>query len=144
MKSPTRVCICYFGLALAALAQEPRTYCKDLTYENRNPIERESLPVSRVRGVAQDAQRLPIDACVGIFTEPDHNLIAVAETDEAGHFDLTGIPDGNYRLVVKSSYVGFSPANARLQIDRHAKAKRTLTAQMRPAGSDTGSFIELK
>jgi hypothetical protein len=115
-----------------------------MTYENRNPTETGPFQVSQVRGLAQDSQRLPIDACVGIFTEPDHNLIAVAESDGNGKFELTGIPDGNYRLLVKAIYTGFCPANAKLQIDRRTKTKKTLTAQMRSADSPTCSWIEMK
>jgi hypothetical protein len=144
MRSPTRTCICFFGLALVAIGQEPPEVCKDMTYENRNPTETGPFQVSQIRGIAQDAQRLPIDACVGIFTEPEHNLIAVAESDGSGRFELTGIPDGNYRLVVKAIYTGFCPANAKLQIDRRTKTKKPLTAQMRSADSPTCSWIESK
>ena len=115
-----------------------------MTYEDRNPRDSSPLQVSRIRGIAQDAQLLPIDACVGVFTEPDHTLIAETESDDVGHFEIAGIPDGNYRLMVKSAYVGFCPANTRLQLDRRAKTKKTLLAKMRPADSDTCSFIELK
>ena len=144
MRLSTRFWICCLGIAFAAHGQEARTDCKDLGYVNRNPAEYPPLLVSRIKGVALDAQHLPIDACVGIFTEPDRNLIAVAGTDESGHFELTGIPDGKYRLVIKASYTGFCPANIKLEIDRRAKTKKTLTAQMRPASSDTCSWIELK
>jgi hypothetical protein len=144
MRSLTGVWICCLVLAFSAIGQEPRTDCKDLTYENHNPTDNAPFQVSRIRGIAQDAQRLPIDACLGIFTEAEHTLIATAGTDDTGHFDLTGIPDGNYRLVVKSSYTGFCPANAKLQIDRRVKTKKTLTVEMRAAGSDTCSWIEMK
>lgn len=44
-------------------------------------------------------------ACVGVFTEIDHKLIAATETDNKGHFELKDIPTGDYRLVAK--YEGF-------------------------------------
>jgi len=115
-----------------------------MTYASRNPTDAAPLEISRIKGIAQDAERLPIDACVGIFTEPDHTLIAFTATDETGHFDLPGLPDGNYRLVIKSAYTGFCPGNAKVQIDRRLKTKKTLSAQMRRADSDTCSYIETK
>jgi hypothetical protein len=126
------------------MGQEPRTDCKEMTYASRNPTDAAPLEISRIKGIAQDAERLPIDACVGIFTEPDHTLIAFTATDETGHFDLPGLPDGNYRLVIKSAYTGFCPGNAKVQIDRRLKTKKTLSAQMRRADSDTCSYIETK
>ena len=63
-------------------------------------------------------------------------------TDENGRFELKGIPDGNYRLVIK--YDAFCPANAKARIDRHASTKKTLIAHMRPGGIDTCSYLELK
>jgi hypothetical protein len=78
---------------------------------------------------------------VGVFTEIGHRPVAIAETDENGRFEFKNIPAGDYRLVVK--YEGFSPANAKLRIE-HSRSRKGLTVQMRPAGLDTGSFVELK
>jgi hypothetical protein len=130
-------------LAFAAMAQDGRTDCKDMTYEAGNPADR-PFQVTEIRGTAQDAQGVPIDACVGIFREADHTLIAIVETDDIGHFEFPGIPDGSYRLEVKSVYTGFCPAIAKIQTDRHAKNKKSLVAQMRAAKSDTCSWIEFK
>jgi hypothetical protein len=128
-----------------ALSQEAHSDCKNLAYENRNQIESGPLLVSRIQGNAQDAQSLPItQACAGIFTEPDHMLIAVTQSDETGHFELDGIPDGTYRLLVNPGYGGFCPANAKLKLDHHAKTKKALNAQMRVAGTGACSWIELK
>ena len=55
---------------------------------------------------------------------------------------MNDIPDGAYRLIAK--YEGFSTANAKLQIEQRSQNKKSLTVQMRPAGLDTRSFIELK
>jgi hypothetical protein len=104
-------------LALAAIGQGIRTNCKDLSYEDRNQTDYGPLQISRIRGIAQDAQGGPIPkACAGIFTETDHKLIAVTETDEDGHFELDGIRDGDYRLMVKDRYKVFCPAHAMLRV----------------------------
>ena len=79
--------------------------------------------------------------CIGIFTETDHKLIAATETDDNGHFELKGVPGGEYRLVAK--YKSFCPANAEVRIERRSRSKKLLTVQMRLAGLDTCSFVEL-
>jgi hypothetical protein len=46
-----------------------------------------------IRGIAQNVQGVSLpETCAG------------TETDKEGHFELTGIPDGNYRRLVKDSY----------------------------------------
>ena len=77
-------------------------------------------------------------SCVGVFTEVDHKLVAVVSTDQRGRFELKGIPEGTYRLVVK--YEGFSPANAKVRIE-HSRRNKLLTVQMRPTGLDSGSVV---
>jgi hypothetical protein len=99
--------------------------------------------VAAVRGVAKDAQGVVIPkACVGVFTEAGHKLVATTQTDDDGQFELNDIPDGAYRLIAK--YEGLSTANAKLRIEQRSQNKKSLTAQMRPTGLDTHSFIELK
>jgi hypothetical protein len=56
-------------------------------------------------------------ACVGVFTEAGHKLIAVAPSRGKGG--------------------GLSPANAKLRIEP-SRSKKTLVVQLRPAGLDTG------
>jgi hypothetical protein len=99
--------------------------------------------VAAVRGVAKDAQGVVIPkACVGVFTEAGHKLVATTQTDDDGQFELNDIPDGAYRLIAK--YVGLSTANAKLRIEQRSQNKKSLTVQLRPSGLDTHSFIELK
>lgn len=138
----TAVVFCCLSFSFVATGQAIQTACKDMRYESRNQIGYGPLRVRAVRGAATDAQRTPIPkSCIGVFREEDHKLIAATETDDRGRFDLKGVPDGDYRLVAK--YDGFSIANAQLRIGR-AGSKKTLAVQMRPAGIDTGSFVELK
>jgi hypothetical protein len=130
-----------FGLLRAA--EETGAACNNLSYENRNQTDYGPLHVATVRGVAKDAQGVVIPkACVGVFTEAGHKLVATTQTDDGGQFELNHIPDGAYRLIAK--YEGFSTANAKLQIQQRSQSKKSLTVQMRPAGLDTRSFIELK
>src|SRR5229473_6005194 len=102
MRCRTGAVFCCFAFALVATAQEIQTACKDLSYENRNQTDYGPLRVTTVRGTTKDAQSIPIPkVCVGVFTEADHKLIAAAQTDESGHFELKGISRGEYRLVAR-------------------------------------------
>jgi Carboxypeptidase regulatory-like domain len=143
MRGGKRVAICCLVFWLLVASQETGAACKNLSYENRNQTDYGPLRVAAVRGVVKDAQGVPIPkACVGVFTEAGHKLVAATQSGGAGQFELNDIPDGAYRLVAK--YEGFSPANAKLRMERRSQNKRSLTVQMRPAGLDTSSFIELK
>ncbi len=142
MNSAIRASICCLSLMLPLACQEALPACKDLSYTNRNQTDYGPLRVPAVRGVAQDAQGVAIPrACVGVFTESDHKLIAATETDDSGNFKLKDIKAGEYRLVV--TYEGFSPANAKVRIG-HSRGTKVLCVQMRPAGLDSGSFVEAK
>lgn len=133
---------CCLAVAFAAAGQGNKTGCKDLSYQNRNQTDYGPLRVAAIQGSAKDPQGVTMPrACIGVFTEIDHKLIAATETDDNGHFAFKDIPMGNYRLVAK--YEGFSAANAKLRIER-SRNKKALVVQMRPAGLDTGSFVELK
>jgi len=135
--------ICCLAFGLLRAAQETGAACKNLSYEDRNQTDYGPLHVATIRGVAKDAQGVVIPkACVGVFTETGHKLVATAQTGAGGQFELNHIPDGAYRLIAK--YEGFSTANAKLQIEQRSQKKKSLTVQMRPAGLDTRSFIELR
>ena len=135
--------ICCLAFGLLRAAEETGAACKNLSYEDRNQTDYGPLQVTTVRGVAKDAQGVVIPkACVGVFTETGHKLVATAQTGAGGQFELNHIPNGAYRLIAK--YEGFSTANAKLQIEQRSQSKKSLTVQMRAAGLDTGSFIELK
>ena len=135
--------ICCLSFGLLRAAEETGSACKNLSYENRNQTDYGPLHVAAVRGVAKDAQGVVIPkACVGVFTEAGHKLVAATQTDDGGQFELNDIPDGAYRLIAK--YEGLSTANAKLRIDQRSQSKKSLTVQMRPTGLDMHSFIELK
>ena len=115
--------------------------CAEMAYENRNQVDYGPLQLGSVRGIAQDFQGVEIPrACVGIFTDADHKLVATGETDDHGRFVLSGVPKGVYRLVVK--YPGFCPANALVRISG-GKGKSAIV-HMKAAGIDTCSYVEAK
>ena len=142
MRSELSTAICCLAFGLIATGEEIGSTCKNLTYESRNQTDYGPLPVAAIRGTAKDAQGIGVPkVCIGIFTETDHKLIAATETDDSGHFELKSVPGGDYRLVAK--YEGFCPANAKVRIERRSRSNKLLTVEMRPAGLDTCSFVEL-
>jgi hypothetical protein len=99
------------------------------------------LQLGTIRGIVQDRDRVKIPmACVGVFTEGDHKLVATAETDEGGRFSLEKVVKGKYVLVVK--YLGFCPANVGIQVS--GKRGKSATVHMLGAALDTCSYIEAK
>jgi Carboxypeptidase regulatory-like domain len=137
------IAICCLASGLLIATQNTGAACKSLSYEDRNQTDYGPLQVAKVRGVARDAEGVTIPrACVGLFSELGHKLVATTQTNDRGEFELAGIPDGSYRLVAK--YEGFSSANARIRIEKHSQSKKSLTVQMRLLGIDARSFVELR
>jgi hypothetical protein len=115
---------------------------KTAPYEDRNQVDYGPLRVQRIGGTVVDFDGGVIPgACILIFSESDHRFIAAAESSKEGRFVLSNVPPGAYRMV--SRYEGFSVANARVEVGRFA-GRRALTVKMRPAGIDTGSYIEVR
>ena len=133
--------LCCLVLRLVAAGQRPDTSCREMDYEDRNQVDYGPLKVAALQGIAKDSDGVVVPrVCIGIFTETEHKLIAATQTDSKGHFQLKGVPTGDYRLV--AAYDGFSPANAKLRVERLSSGK-LLAIQMRFAGVDSGSFIVL-
>src|SRR5262245_57756355 len=82
-----------------------------IKYENKNQADPKSLVVNAVLGQVVLEGGNPVSdlgpatgACLGIFTEKKHKLIASATTDSEGHFKFKDIFPGEYRLVVLYDY----------------------------------------
>lgn len=130
-------------ICLLSIVAYGQAVCNQMSYEDKNQTDYGPIRVSRVVGVLNDKQGVAVpNVCVGLFgEEADHRLVMATNSDADGHFRFAGVPAGNYRLVAK--YDGFSPANAKLRVERHG-TKKPLVVQMRFAGMDTVSFVELK
>ena len=138
--------------ALLAQAQQPVASCKmPVEYENRNQVDPKRSSVSSIAGrviteVGDPAREVgPWPACLGLFTENDHRLVASAVADEEGHFKFSSVPTGSYRLVVRDPQNVFCAANMPLRVVRSLRGKaKSLVIHMRPSGIDDCSYGDFK
>jgi hypothetical protein len=144
----------FLGLVLLAAApriaaQQGDTPCPTSTvYENHNQVDYGPLKVSAVRGMgnvevgdkAQPARAIP-GACLSLFTEKDHKLVASVAADSEGRFQFDAVSSGRYRLVARAK--GFCTANIPLEVVKSSRRKTKIVVHFRPAGIDTCSYGEL-
>src|SRR4030095_10275206 len=80
------------GFPLVAGAQLPPTCTSAIEYGNRNQVDPKranvrGLSVRVIMEVGSTAKEMGrVQACLGLFTEKDHRLIATAFADEEGRF----------------------------------------------------------
>lgn len=141
------------GLSVPAQEVEP---CKDLKYENKNQVNPGPLSVSNASGrvivevgeLGGSAREIgPVtEACLGLFTEKEHQLLATAVVDGEGRFAFDAVPEGKYRLVVRAGPL--CVANVPLRIIRGKRGKggngKQIVVHMRPAGIDSCSYADYK
>ncbi len=136
----------------ASYAQEQGESCPSpIEYGNHNQIEPNRSSVRKVSGrvihelsnPAKEIELLP--ACLGLFTEKDHRLVASAVAGDDGNFKFGSVPVGNYRLVVRDAYNVFCVANMPLRLVRWPRGRaKSLVIHMRPAGIDDCSYGAFK
>lgn len=119
-------------------------------YENLNQIDYGPLRVSEVTGrsviqietkIVQNDVR---DACLVLFTEKDHRVVASIRTAPDGRFIMKSIAPGRYRLVARIP--GFCVANIPLEVVRpnHPSVHPTeILIRFLPRGLDACSYGEL-
>ena len=146
--------LAFLGLALLAVmpsmaAQKGDDLCPSSTvYENHNQVDYGPLKVSAVRGMGnvevgdktQPARAIP-GACLSLFTEKDHKLVASVAADSEGRFQFDAVSSGRYRLVARAK--GFCTANIPLEVVKSFRRKTKIVVHFRPAGIDTCSYGEL-
>lgn len=109
------------------------------TYENHNQTDYGSLIVQEVKGTVLDPHQSPIrGACVGIFTENEHRLVATIESGEDGGFRLSKAPPGHYRLVVSARPL--CVANVPLLVVKRHSKRQQIQVHMKPHGLDSCSY----
>ena len=110
-----------------------------IAYENHNQIDYGPLSVRQVAGLAHDdnGDLIP-NMNVGLFTEKEHALVAVAQTGGDGKFIFKGVAPGRYRLVAKSE--GFCTANVPIAVGNSKRANSIIELHMKVGRIDSCSF----
>ena len=139
-----------------AFAQQGVPRCARIEYGNRNQVDPKPLSIRILSGkVFDEIGENPVQvhapipgACLGLFTETDHRLVASATADDRGRFRFARVSPGHYRLVARDPQNVFCLANALVRIvdwpgGGALKAKRTIV-HLRPAGIDTCSYADYK
>jgi hypothetical protein len=152
MKHSLTVSLAILLLGLPLPAQQTKEPCK-VAYGNKNQIDPKPLSVHGVSGrtisevgdigAARELGAVA-RACLGLFTEQDHRLVAITIADAEGRFQFDEVPAGKYRLVVQAA--GLCVANVPLQVVRGSRRKdqKQLVIHMRPAAIDDCSYGDYK
>ena len=116
-----------------------------MPYLHQNRFDPKPLELEGVRGIAVDQNgNVMAQLCVGLFSEPDHQLLRYAQSDNKGAFtvETKGLPDGQYRFV--GQLVGFCPANAVVNINSRSQKKKLLEVHMSLPGTTTCSYVKVR
>lgn len=146
---------CILTLSAAVIAQQTANPCKDqATYENKNQVEPQRLYLSTLSGKVivetgefrGEPREIGVvsGACVYLFSERGHRLVASVVADDNGHFAFDHVSRGQYRLIVRAQ--SLCVANARVEIVRKSSARRgrRIVVHMRPSGYDACSYADYK
>ncbi len=151
MKLQAGLAIIFLFVCPLARAQQPPKCKSQIEYGNRNQVDPKRSNVRRLSGrvimeVGDPAKELgPVPACLGLFTEKDHRLVASAVTDEDGHFRFNSIPAGRFRLVVRDPQNAFCLANMPLRVVAWPRGTtKALVIHMRASGIDDCSYGDFK
>lgn len=116
----------------------------DVKYQDHNQVVPRPISLQAVKGVVETdvGNEVASGACIGVFTEGGHRLVAAVQSDAAGKFSFPMIPPGAYRLVVQ--YSDLCAPNARIRVGGPARRKILLHIHMKFSAVDDCSYVDLK
>ena len=126
-------------LAIVLAMGTASTCVAQSTYENHNQIDYGPLALSQIAGIAKDQNGVVISqVTMGLFTEKEHALLAIAQTDPDGKFSFKQVAADHHRLVAKSE--AFCTANVPIVIKRTKGSRSLLDLHMIVGGIDKCSW----
>ena len=149
--------ILFFAFIGQAIAQEEKT-CASVKYNiGHCQLGLKTLTIKNISGVvigdyttnkSEKNSEYPMeDFCVILFREQDEKLITYSQTNDRGKFKLKKVPDGDYRLIVKSTTehnFGLTLASIPLKIDSKANKGKKILVRMVPSGMHSCSYAEIQ
>lgn len=145
---------CLLLVVLTSAQQQTKRCDSPIKYESRNQVDPAPLSVSMVSGrVIDEVGELgesvkeigPVaGACLGLFTEKEHQLKATKVADDGGRFTFGTVPAGNYRLVVRAGALCVANVPLRVARKRADNKGKQVVVHMRAAGYDSCSYADYK
>ena len=138
--------VCFILIFISCLSAQDIKDCASLKYEDKNQLTPSQLTVKKVSGqlVVEGDENYPfIDICIALFDEKNKKFIfikEISEMSENGKFNIKKIPNGKYRLIVKTLSNFFCVANVPIEINNTISKNRKISIIMRPSGLDDCSF----
>lgn len=135
-----------FFAGMPCLAAPPDSTDCPRNYEDNGLATLGPLKIVEVRGttaieVGSVKRAKAPGACVSLFSEQGHRLVAEAKADSDGRFELKDIAPGRYRLVARARM--FCTANIPILVVKSTAARTQLLVKFRPTGIDVCSAGEL-
>jgi len=100
-------------------------------YTDTNKKKKKTFRLSAIKGVTihyaaenigPDPENYYKGACLGLYTEKEHKLVASTFSGKNGIFDFENIPDGNYRLIITTGFT--NAANIPIQLEKSKSKSR--------------------
>ena len=137
-----------------SLCRQSTVNCgSSVKYENRNQTDPHPIVLSRLSGrvIAEGgnpSRSLGVipKACISLFTEKEHAMIASVIGNEDGRFNFKNVRPGHYRIVVHDPQNVFCVANSRVTIigSKQRLVRKQIVIHLRPAGIDDCSYADYK
>lgn len=129
-------------------AQKYDVSCSSVKYESHNQVDPNPLIIRKISGKVLDnpqkGEGQPISSvCIALFEEKTKKLIKIVSANDKGDFNLKGIADGDYRLVVKSMYGFYCTANIPLKINSKTPENRKVAVYLLAGAIDQCSYGDL-
>src|ERR1041384_2517658 len=120
--------------------------CSEMEYRDPNKTPPAVQNVKNILGTVKlaDTKLIRVSSCVALYEEKTQKLVRVVYLSLKQKFEMKGIPDGEYRIVVKEKDGFFCPINVAVKVDKTIVEKTTIGIELKRPTADTCSYLDLK